>query len=261
MSNSSLISGSFTNHTSRNHPRNQPISIFTPHHCAGNTTFAQMKQYASDKARQMAPNYLIQSDGKIFLFVNEEDRSWCSASPWNDHRAITVEVANDSGAPDWHISDAALESLVALGTDVARRNNIPGFRFVDYKGKPSKVPTTDVGTLTMHRYFQATECPGPYLASKFPYIEAEIKKRLGNPTPAPNPDELYRVQAGAFRNPANAQRQKSTLIALGYKDAFVTAPSGGFVRVQVGAFKDKKNASNLVADLKKKGVTAIVVED
>ena len=34
------------------------------------------------------------------------------------------------------------------------------------------------GNLTMHKWFAATACPGPYLESKFPYIAAEVNKRL-----------------------------------------------------------------------------------
>jgi peptidoglycan hydrolase-like protein with peptidoglycan-binding domain len=31
----------------------------------------------------------------------------------------------------------------------------------------------------MHKWFANTDCPGPYLESKFPYIAAEVNKRLG----------------------------------------------------------------------------------
>lgn len=169
MAGSSLINGSFLAHSKRNHPRNQPISIFTPHHAAGNLTFQGIKNIILS-SREMSCTYMIQSDGKIFQFVDEGDRPWTSSSPWNDHRAITVEVANDGGAPDWHVSDLALESLINLGVDICRRYGLPGF---DYTGDKN-----NVGTLTMHNYFQNTECPGPYLSSKFPYIDSEIKKRL-----------------------------------------------------------------------------------
>lgn len=180
MSNSNLISGSYTSHRTKTHPRNQPISIFTPHHAAGNLTFQGMKNII-DSGAEVSPNYVIQSDGKIFLFVDEADRSWCSFSPWNDNRAVTVEVANDGGAPNWHVSDAAIESLINLGVDVAKRNGLPGF---NYTGDEN-----NVGTLTRHNYFAYTECPGPYLTSKLPYIDAEIKRRLkgGSTDPVTTP--------------------------------------------------------------------------
>ena len=39
----------------------------------------------------------------------------------SNHRAVTIEVANDGGADTgWHISDRAMESLLALVTDICR---------------------------------------------------------------------------------------------------------------------------------------------
>lgn len=36
----------------------------------------------------------------------------------------------------------------------------------------------------MHKWYAATACPGPYLGSKFPYIAAEVNKRLNGSTTA-----------------------------------------------------------------------------
>ncbi len=82
---------------------------------------------------------------------------------------ITIEVANDSGDPDWHVSDAALEATIKLCVDICKRNGIDKLNFTGDKS----------GNLTMHKYFAATGCPGPYLSSKFPYIASEVNKRLG----------------------------------------------------------------------------------
>ena len=39
----------------------------------------------------------------------------------------------------------------------------------------------------MHKWYASTSCPGPYLGSKFPYIAAEVNKRLnGSTTTAPS---------------------------------------------------------------------------
>jgi hypothetical protein len=44
-------------------------------------------------------NYAIGCDGSIGLGVEECDRSWCTSSKSNDHRAITIEVASDTKHP------------------------------------------------------------------------------------------------------------------------------------------------------------------
>ena len=151
-----------------NRPRSQPISKITVHHMAGNATLEGFGSIVSKPTRQMSANYAIESSGRIGLFCHEADRSWCSSSPWNDQRAVTIEVANDGGEPDWHISDKAYAALLDLCTDICRRN---GIKELTYTGDKN-------GSLTMHCFYTNTICPGPYLKSRFPDIAAEVTKRL-----------------------------------------------------------------------------------
>lgn len=116
----------------------------------------------------MSANYAIDKDGNIGLFCDEANRSWCSSSPWNDHRAITIEVANDGGAPNWHVSDKSMAALLDLCTDICRRN---GMAKLEYTGDKN-------GSLTMHCFYAATACPGPYLKSKFAEIAKTVTARL-----------------------------------------------------------------------------------
>ncbi|MDL2294226.1 N-acetylmuramoyl-L-alanine amidase [Ruminococcaceae bacterium OttesenSCG-928-D13] len=152
----------------RNSPRKSGITVLTPHHQAGNLTAEQIGAIMANSARQMSAHYAIESSGRISRHLDEGDRSWCSSSPDNDHRAITIEVANDGGAPDWHVSDKALNALLELSVDICRRN---GMKKVAYTG-------TTAGGITRHNMFAATLCPGPYLQSKLPWLEAEVNKRL-----------------------------------------------------------------------------------
>lgn len=167
MSNSSLISYTQIS-PNRNSPRNQPISKITIHHMAGNLTLQSFGALVAKESRQMSSNYAIDTQGGIGLYCPESDRSWCSSSPWNDHRAVTIEVANDGGAPDWHVSDASIASLIELCVDICKRN---GMAKLEYTGDQN-------GSLTTHRMFTATECPGPYLLSKLPYIAQQVTARL-----------------------------------------------------------------------------------
>ena len=152
----------------RNSPRKQPIRKITLHHMAGNMSLEAFGALVAKPSRQMSANYAIDTDGNIGLFCPEADRSWCSSSPENDHQAVTVEIANDGGAPDWHVSDAALEAAVRLCVDVCRRNGMPGLTWTG----------DSTGTLTCHYMFKATACPGPYLKGKMPWIAAEVTRRL-----------------------------------------------------------------------------------
>ena len=169
MSNSSLVSYTQIS-PNRNSPRTEPISKITIHHMAGNLTLSSFGALVAKESRAMSANYAIDSRGGIGLFCPESDRSWCSDSRWNDHRAITIEVANDGGDPDWHVSDAAIASLIELCVDICKRN---GMTKLEYTGDQN-------GSLTTHRMFTNTVCPGPYLLSKIPYIAQQVTARLQN---------------------------------------------------------------------------------
>lgn len=149
-------------------PRNKPISKITIHHMAGNFTVEQCGNGFASKARQASSNYGIGTDGRVGLYVEEENRSWASSSRENDNMAVTIEVANDVSGGNWHVSDTAFEKLIDLCTDICKRNNIKELNFTGDKS----------GNLTMHKYFAATGCPGPYLESRFHYIASEVNKRL-----------------------------------------------------------------------------------
>lgn len=148
----------------RNSPRNDKIRKITIHHMAGNLSVEECGRLF--QTRKASSNYGIGSDGRVGMYVEEKDRSWCSASPWNDHQAITIEVADDT--PDWHVSDVALAKLIDLCVDICVRNDI---KELIYTGD------TD-GNLTRHNMFCATICPAPYLQSKFPWIASEVNRRL-----------------------------------------------------------------------------------
>ena len=174
-SNSKLI-----NYTKRspNHSglRTHAIDTITIHCMAGNLTVETCGAVFASRSRQASSNYGIGSDGRIGLYVDEKNRSWCSSSPANDQRAITIEVANDGGAPDWHVSDKAMKSLIKLCADICRRN---GIKKLLWKNDKSLIGQVDKQNMTVHRWFAAKACPGDYLMSKHSYIAEEVNKLLG----------------------------------------------------------------------------------
>ena len=158
------------------HPRNHKIDTITIHHMAGNLTVEQCGKIFQNTKREASSNYGIGTDGRIGLYVHEADRAWTSGSPANDHRAITIEVANDSGEPNWHVSDKAMASLIDLVTDICERNGIE--KLVWSNNRDDRVHHRNGCNMTVHRDFQATACPGPYLYNKQAYIASEVNKRL-----------------------------------------------------------------------------------
>ncbi len=157
-------------------PRTHAIDTITIHCMAGNLSVETCGNVFANKSRQASSNYGIGSDGRIALYVNESDRSWCSSNKANDHRAVTIEVANDGGAPEWHVSDKAMTSLIELVADICKRNNIKELK---WKGNKNLIGQVDKQNMTVHRWFAAKACPGQYLYNKHSYIAGEVNKKLG----------------------------------------------------------------------------------
>ncbi|GHV20096.1 hypothetical protein FACS189425_10800 [Clostridia bacterium] len=123
MSNSPLV-----NYTklspNRSAPRNHAIDTITIHHMAGNCSIEALGEMFLAPSRQASSNYGVGADGRIGLYCDEANRSWCTSSRENDHRAVTIEVANDENREPWHVSDKALAALIELVADICKRNSI-----------------------------------------------------------------------------------------------------------------------------------------
>lgn len=174
MSNSPLINYTrlSPNHSGR---RNHVIDTVSIHCMAGNASVETCGALFADPARKASSNYGIGSDGRIALYVDEANRSWCTSNAANDHRAITIEVANNGGAPDWPVSDKAYSALLDLLTDICRRN---GIKKLLWKGDKSLIGQVDKQNMTVHRWFAAKACPGDYLYNRHGEIAAEVNRRL-----------------------------------------------------------------------------------
>lgn len=224
----------------KSNPRTEQITKITPHHFAGFMKPDECAVWHRDSDRDASANYYIGNDGTIVGGIPENRRAWTSSSAWNDQRAITIEVANSKGAPNWEISDAAYNSLVKLCADVCKRYNFT----------PKYTGNKD-GSITTHRMFWATACPGAYLtgiitSGKF---ERDILQAMGKIVEEPQKPQVevavpFKVQVGAFKSKTNAEVLRDKLKKQGYKDAFVKTING-WHKVQAGAFSNKANAEAL----------------
>lgn len=150
-------------------PRNHKIDTIVIHHMAGKLSVESCGEIFAASSRQASSNYGIDSDGRVGLYVDEQNRSWCSSNRDVDQRAITIEVANCSTGGEWPVSQKAYDKLIDLCVDICKRNGIKKLNFTGDRA----------GNLVMHKYFANTQCPGPYLEKRFPDIAAEVNARLG----------------------------------------------------------------------------------
>lgn len=159
--------------------RRHKIDTITVHHMAGNLSAQTCGKVF--QTRQASSNYGVDSRGRVGLYVSEADRSWASANPANDHRAVTIEVANCAGGPNWPVSEAAWAKLVELTADICRRNGME--RLVWSENSAERINHRNGCNMTVHRDFMATACPGPYLMRQMPRLAAEVNAALSGPRP------------------------------------------------------------------------------
>ena len=192
MSNSSLAT--YQRLTDNYDPRRNKIDTITIHCYVGQVTAKQGCDYFYNTDREVSSNYVVGRDGSIGLSVAENHRAWTSYSPPNDHRAITIEVASDA-KPPYAVTDKAYSALIALVTDVCKRNGIK--KLVWSSKESDRVNHKNGCNMTVHRDFLSTVCPGEYLYSHMSDIAAQVNKRLstGITTPATKPTTTIKIDA------------------------------------------------------------------
>lgn len=231
MSNSSLVCYTklSPNHSGK---RNHKIDTITIHCMAGNLSVESCGAMFAKPGTMASSNYGIGSDGRIALYVDEGNRSWCTSSRANDHRAVTIEVANNGGAPDWPVSEKAYGALLDLVTDICKRN---GIKQLLWKGDKSLIGQVDKQNMTVHRWFAAKACPGNYLYNRHGEIAAEVNRRLGVKEEPSQLPYRVRVKAGQaiHSGPGGEYRKKNQAIKPGVYT--IVAEQDGWGKLKSGA--------------------------
>lgn len=192
MSNSTLISYTklSPNHSGK---RTKKIDTITIHCMAGQLSVESCGALFAKSSRQASSNYGIGPDGRIALYVDESNRSWCTSSNANDQRAVTIEVASDATHP-YAVRDKAYDALLDLVTDICKRNGIK--KLVWSTSKSNRVGHLNGCNMTVHRDYAAKACPGDYLYNLQDEIAAEVNRRLGSGSSTPSTGEAAGSTAG-----------------------------------------------------------------
>ena len=118
--NSSLVSYTklSPNHSGQ---RTHSIDRITPHCVVGQCSVETLGNIFLPTSRQASSNYGIGVDGRVGMYVEEKNRSWCSSSNANDQRAVTIECASDTTEP-YAFRDVVYQTLIKLCVDICKRN-------------------------------------------------------------------------------------------------------------------------------------------
>lgn len=174
--------------------RNHDIDTITIHCVVGQCSVETLGNIFAPESRQASCNYGIGADGRIGMYCEEKDRSWCSSNAANDHRAVTIEVASDTKHP-YAVNDKAYAALIDLCTDICKRN---GIKKLLWKADKSLIGQVDKQNMTVHRWFANKSCPGDYLYNRHSEIAELVNKRLSTGEKA----DTKGLQASVFKDMA-----------------------------------------------------------
>lgn len=214
--NSSLVSYTklSPNHSGQ---RTHSIDRITPHCVVGQCSVETLGSIFLPTSRQASYNYGIGVDGRVGMYVEEKNRSWCSSSSANDQRAVTIECASDTTEP-YAFKDVVYQTLIKLCADICKRNGKSKLLWLGDKDKTlNYAPKSDEMVLTVHRWFANKSCPGSWMYARMGDLAEKVTAQLGGSSGSTGTSttQLYRVrktwsdsksQKGAYKILSNAKK-------------------------------------------------------
>lgn len=159
-------SGNYTKNRAANGGKIEKITI---HHMAGNLSVETLGAMWQKAGRSGSSHYGVRHH-KIAQYVKEKDIAWTDGNWGSNRRSVTIETANNGGAPRWTVAQDTFDTLCRLVADIARRNRLG-----------TLVPGKN---LTWHSQYAATACPGPYLKDNMQRM-ANAANAINRPAAAP----------------------------------------------------------------------------
>ena len=158
--------------------RTHSIDRISPHCVVGQVTAEGLGGLFAKASYKASSNYGIDKDGRVGLYVEEKNRSWCTSSNANDQRAVTIECASDTYSP-YRMNDAVYQTLIKLCADICRRNGKKKLIWFGDKNKTLNYsPKSDEMVITVHRWYANKSCPGDWLYSRLGDLAKKVTAEL-----------------------------------------------------------------------------------
>lgn len=186
--------------------RTHSIDRITPHCVVGQCSVETLGRIFTPTSKQASSNYGIGLDGRVGMYVEEKNRSWCSSSNANDQRAVTIECASDSTEP-YAFKDVVYQTLIKLCVDICQRNGKTKLLWLGDKDKTlNYAPKADEMILTVHRWFANKSCPGNWMYARMGDLAVKVTAALGAAakptTPTTKRTPLFAARCGATMKPS-----------------------------------------------------------
>ena len=158
--------------------RTHAIDRISPHCVVGQLTAESLGNVFASSSREASSNYGIDKDGRVGMYVEEKNRSWCTSSNSNDQRAVTIECASDTKHPYW-MNDKVYKTLIDLCTDICHRNGKDKLIWFGDKNKSLNYePKSNEMIITVHRWFANKSCPGDWLYARLGDVAKKVTENL-----------------------------------------------------------------------------------
>ena len=182
--------------------RTHSIDRITPHCVVGQCTAEGLGDWFAKSSTKASSNYGIDKDGRVGLYVEEKNRSWCSSSNANDQRAVTIECASDTSEP-YAFRDVVYQKLIVLCVDICKRNGKKKLLWFGDKEKTLNYsPKADEMVLTVHRWFANKSCPGNWMYARMGDLAEKVTVALGG---TGNAADTKGTQAAVFAGLSEAE--------------------------------------------------------
>lgn len=204
--------------------RKHTIDTITIHCVVGQLSVETIGAMFARPERKASSNYAVGADGRIGMYVDEKDRSWCSSNADNDNRAITIEVACDT-APPYAVGDLAYFALQDLLVDICKRNGIKQLLWCADK---SLIGQVEKQNMTVHRWFSNKSCPGDWLYERHGELAEIVNQRLQGPVWSKSGRE-WAIESGLIDGYGNGEygwqdgvtREQLAVILYRFKNLFI----------------------------------------
>lgn len=226
------------------------IDTITIHCVVGQCSVETLGAIFAQASKSASSNYGVGYDGRIGMYVEEKNRSWCSSSGINDRRAITIEVASDTTHP-YAVNDVAYNATIKLVADICKRNNIKELKWST--NRADRVGHMNGCNMTVHRDFANKACPGDYLYNRMGEIAEKVNAIL-NGSEVPTTATQTSTSTTATRPTLSkgsygtyTKELQNRLLELGY-DLGSYGADGSFGNATLTAVKLFQEANGLTVD-------------
>ena len=223
--------------------RTHSIDRITPHCVVGQCSVETLGSIFLPTSRQASCNYGIGADGRVGMYVDEKNRSWCSSSNANDQRAVTIECASDTTEP-YAFRDVVYQTLIKLCVDICKRNGKTKLLWLGDNAKTLNYnPKPDEMVLTVHRWFANKSCPGNWMYARMGDLAKKVTAALGgntNPAKPVKPSATIKVGDLVTITGSTYYNGKSIPKWVKGKNWYVLQTDGA--RVVIDKSEDGKNA-------------------